>query len=288
MLETTEFHNGKSARLGQIDRRMIDVTKIVLNTTKFKSLEIIKSADNILKLYYENYTKYEFELFWKNHIVNKFTPQECQVILHHILIHSTQNVNLSELMMFYDDIKKFLDNNKMHPDYVDLIKEHVIYIPENIKFESLYTWITDRKKVFENQEELKDHYISEKILMQIVDEKLRSLIKMNFTKSELLIKSESVINAYNLLKSIDGVPPWGSQMFLVLVARLVYDEYLDKHDGNGNIIPFKTFVMDFGAWLGVSLSTYDNSYSRGKEYEWYLLVQEKIRQNKKRGPKIKA
>ncbi len=288
MLETTEFHNGKSARLGQIDRRMIDVTKIVLNTTKFKSLEIIKSADNILKLYYENYTKYEFELFWENHIVNKYTPKECQVILHHILIHATQNVNFSELMLFYDDIKKFLDNNKMHPDYMDLIKEHVIYIPEDIKFESLYTWITDRKKVFENQEDLKDHYISEKILMQIVDEKLRSLIKMNFTKSELVIKSESVINAYNLLKSIDGVPPWGSQMFLVLVARLVYDEYLDKHDGNGNIIPFKTFVMDFGAWLGVSLSTYDNSYSRGKEYEWYLLVQEKIRQNKKRGPKIKA
>ncbi len=288
MLETTEFHNGKSARLGQIDRKMIDVTKIVLNTTKFKSLEIIKSADNILKLYYENYTKYEFELFWENHIVNKYTPDECQVILHHILIHATQNVNFSELMLFYDDIKKFLDNNKMHPDYMDLIKEHVIYIPEDIKFESLYTWITSRKKVFENQEELKDHYISEKILMQIVDEKLRSLIKMNFTESELLIKSESVINAYNLLKSIDGVPPWGSQMFLVLVARLVYDEYLDKHDGNGNIISFKTFVMDFGAWLGVSLSTYDNSYSRGKEYEWYLLVQEKIRQNKKRGPKIKA
>ncbi len=288
MLETTEFHNGKSARLGQIDRRMIDVTKIVLNTTKFKSLEIIKSADNILKLYYENYTKYEFELFWKNHIVNKYTSKECQVILHHILIHATQNVNFSELMLFYDDIKNFLDNNEMHPDYMDLIKEHVIYIPEDIKFESLYTWITSRKEVFENQEDLKDHYISEKILMQIVDEKLRSLIKMNFTKSELLIKSESVINAYNLLKSIDGVPPWGSQMFLVLVARLVYDEYLDKHDGNGNIIPFKTFVMDFGAWLGVSLSTYDNSYSRGKEYEWYLLVQEKIRQNKKRGPKIKA
>lgn len=288
MLETTEFHKGKSARLGQIDRKMIDVTKIVLNTTKFKSLEIIKSADNILKLYYENYTKYEFELFWENHIVNKYTSKECQVILHHILIHATQNVNFSELMLFYDDIKKFLDNNEMHPDYIDLIKEHVIYIPEDIKFESLYTWITSRKEVFENQEDLKDHYIGEKILMQIVDENLRSLIKMNFTKSELGIESESVINAYNLLKSIDGVPPWGSQMFLVLVARLVYDEYLDKHDGNGNIIPFKTFVMDFGAWLGVSLSTYDNSYSRGKEYEWYLLVQEKIRQNKKRGPKIKA
>ena len=283
MLETTEFHNGKSARLGQIDRRMIDVTKIVLNTTKFKSLEIIKSADNILKLYYENYTKYEFELFWENHIVNKFTPQECQVILHHILIHATQNVNFSELMLFYDDIKRFLDNNKMHPDYMDLIKEHVIYIPEDIKFESLYTWITSRKEVFENQEDLKDHYISEKILMQIVDEKLRSLIKMNFMKSELVIKSESVGTVFNLLRSIDGAPPCGSQMFLVLASRLLYDGYLDPYDSNGNIITYKAVVMIFEKLFGVNLSTYPQKLSRGKEYEWYLAAKESIKENKKKG-----
>jgi hypothetical protein len=117
------------------------------------SLEsIMVKADDALQRYIGTVIYDHFYDFWDD-IKEKLSPLEQEMAIYYILIHSTQDVDAAKLMRDRDDIIKLL-NGKVDPMVNSIIKNLVVYIPDDTRVELVHLWILSRKKVFENDKVL--------------------------------------------------------------------------------------------------------------------------------------
>ena len=117
------------------------------------SLEsIMVKADDALQRYIGTVIYDHFYDFWDD-IKEKLSPLEQEMAIYYILIHSTQDVDATKLMRDRDDIIKLL-NGKVDPMVNSIIKNLVVYIPDDTRVELVHLWILSRKKVFENDKVL--------------------------------------------------------------------------------------------------------------------------------------
>jgi hypothetical protein len=117
------------------------------------SLEsIMVKADDALQRYIGTVIYDHFYDFWDD-IKEKLSPLEQEMAIYYILIHSTQDVDVAKLMRDRDDIIKLL-NGKVDPMVNSIIKNLVVYIPDDTRVELVHLWILSRKKVFENDKVL--------------------------------------------------------------------------------------------------------------------------------------
>ena len=117
------------------------------------SLEsIMVKADDALQRYIGTVIYDHFYDFWDD-IKEKLSPLEQEMAIYYILIHSTQDVDAAKLMRDRDDIIKLL-NGKVDPMVNSIIKNLIVYIPDDTRVELVHLWILSRKKVFENDKVL--------------------------------------------------------------------------------------------------------------------------------------
>jgi len=117
------------------------------------SLEsIMVKADDTLQRYIGTVVYDHFYDFWEDE-KDKMSPLEQEMALYYILIHSTQDVDATRLMNDRDYIIKLL-NGKVDPMVNSIIKNLIVYIPDDTRVELVHLWILSRKKVFENDKVL--------------------------------------------------------------------------------------------------------------------------------------
>ncbi len=117
------------------------------------SLEsIMVKADSALQRYIGTILYDHFYDFWDDE-KKKLSPLEQEMVIYYILIHSTQDVDAARLMDNRDDIIKLL-NGKVDPMVNSIIKNLIVYIPDDTRVELVHLWILSRKKIFKNDKVL--------------------------------------------------------------------------------------------------------------------------------------
>jgi len=264
-----------------INSRFIAITKEYFAPNDLSAIKIVVTADEMLHAYVSNYDLYNFDLFWNEKIKDHYSREEQCVMLHYILIHATQNIEMRVLMGCYNHIKNYLKNKEMHPAFIQMITNHIVRIPSHIGYAEFKAWIQSRSAIFKKSNLLKACVYHKKFLRFLRSRLVRKDIKASVERVSTPNETMDVVDRekplqIDLKRRADGRVINGAFSVLFTMVRLYYKYFIRKNDDKGNVIlTEKSFFSQIGIAFSIDMTNFYNSSSRElKKKKWKELAEQ--------------
>jgi hypothetical protein len=256
-----------------INSKFIKITKKHFVQDDLNAIKMVVIADKMLHTYLSDYNLYEFDSFWKEKIEKHYSEGEQCVILHYILIHATQNIEMRRLMNCYNHIKNYLKNKEIHPAFMLMITKHVVRIPQNVGVAQLKAWLELREMVL-SEVSLNKYILDETFLFVIGDEEVKEHLRSRYLgkmKSEPVTEKPEICRLI-LKKQKNGAPLESFKSFVCQVIRLFKNYYIKPIDRFGRKVTLGSLVSHVGNYLGVDLKNFSQLHQETKYLDWLVNV----------------